>query len=593
TAITPGTLLSSGGLPRQKPDITAADGVMVTGAGGFPSQFYGTSAAAPHAGAVAALIKSANPSLTSAQIRSALVSTAIDIEAPGVDRDSGAGIVMAFEALQSIGVVPSPNFELGAVTLTEVSGNDNSRIEAGETATLSIELRNTGVVSATGVTAVLTTAATGVTITNQVVSYPTLTAPTGSAVGATPFTISLSSTVGCVNTIEFSLRISYTGGASQRAIPIPLQAGPPPITITTTLDDQQPPSGPGYTAATGLQDFRVNRDGFVAGCGEQKECAGTVPPTIGPRRFDSYKFTSCPSEGPKCVTVSLTNKCTGSAFALFAVAYLGSFDPNDVCGNYFADAGVSKTNGTTSSFSFDAPAGSTFVIIVHEVGSGVAVGCDYSLSVAGLCLPCPGPAFGLALRPGSQTVVQGGSSSYTLDVQSMLGFAQPVNLTAAVAPSNGAVTAEVSPGAVPPGTPATLTVRAGTSAPIGSSYTVTVTGASGGITRVTRTTVTVTGPDYVLSFSPSSVTANRATRVSSMLNIARLGGHTGTIDITAPDTSSIGVKLKPPAAATTDNSVTFKFKVKEGATVGTHQLVFTGRDPAGRQRIGTVTLIIQ
>ena len=41
---------------RPKPDISAIDGVTVTGAGGFPSPFFGTSAAAPHVAAVAALV---------------------------------------------------------------------------------------------------------------------------------------------------------------------------------------------------------------------------------------------------------------------------------------------------------------------------------------------------------------------------------------------------------------------------------------------------------------------------------------------------------------------------------------------------------
>ena len=76
-----------------KPDLTAADGVSVTGSNGlFPTTFFGTSAAAPHAAAIAALIKSRpGPALTPTQIRAALMSTAIDIEAPGYDRDSGVG----------------------------------------------------------------------------------------------------------------------------------------------------------------------------------------------------------------------------------------------------------------------------------------------------------------------------------------------------------------------------------------------------------------------------------------------------------------------------------------------------------------------
>ena len=38
---------------RNKPDLTAIDGVAVTGSGGFFNPFYGTSAASPHAAAIA------------------------------------------------------------------------------------------------------------------------------------------------------------------------------------------------------------------------------------------------------------------------------------------------------------------------------------------------------------------------------------------------------------------------------------------------------------------------------------------------------------------------------------------------------------
>ena len=95
TAVTPGNFSSTGGAVLQKPDLTAGDGAFVTGAGDFPGQFFGTSAAAPHAAAIMALIKSANPGFTQTQLRAALFATALDIEAPGVDRDSGIGIVMA------------------------------------------------------------------------------------------------------------------------------------------------------------------------------------------------------------------------------------------------------------------------------------------------------------------------------------------------------------------------------------------------------------------------------------------------------------------------------------------------------------------
>ncbi|HEX4342754.1 MAG TPA: S8 family serine peptidase, partial [Verrucomicrobiae bacterium] len=102
TPITPGDFSSTGGAFRQKPDLTAADGVSNTVPGVFQPRFYGTSCAAPHAAAIAALVKSYNHSLTQDQIRTALTSTALDIEDPGADRDSGAGIVMAMPALQYV-----------------------------------------------------------------------------------------------------------------------------------------------------------------------------------------------------------------------------------------------------------------------------------------------------------------------------------------------------------------------------------------------------------------------------------------------------------------------------------------------------------
>ncbi|MDY6839220.1 MAG: S8 family serine peptidase [Thermodesulfobacteriota bacterium] len=97
TAITPGDVSSTGGEVRLKPDLTAADGVAT--ATSWFNPFYGTSASAPHAAAVAALLLSKKPALTPAKVRAALTGSALDIEDSGWDRDSGAGIVMADGAL--------------------------------------------------------------------------------------------------------------------------------------------------------------------------------------------------------------------------------------------------------------------------------------------------------------------------------------------------------------------------------------------------------------------------------------------------------------------------------------------------------------
>ena len=99
TPFTPGNLTASGGLLLAKPDLTAANGV-ATSVPGFTT-FYGTSASAPHAAAIAGLLQAYNPELSAAEIRTLLNTSALDIEAAGIDRDSGVGIVMAETTLSA------------------------------------------------------------------------------------------------------------------------------------------------------------------------------------------------------------------------------------------------------------------------------------------------------------------------------------------------------------------------------------------------------------------------------------------------------------------------------------------------------------
>src|SRR5204863_188450 len=81
--------------------------------------------------------------------------------------------------------------------------------------------------------------------------------------------------------------------------------------------------------------------------------------------YDAYTFTNS-TGGPACVTVDLNTTCTGTNF-IFSAAYLGTFDPANICTNWLADSGLSPN--PTRSYSFTVPAGARFVINVHEVTS--------------------------------------------------------------------------------------------------------------------------------------------------------------------------------------------------------------------------------
>jgi hypothetical protein len=90
---------------RNKPQVTGIDGTNTTFFGGidvegdgFPN-FFGTSAAAPHVAAVAALMKQVAPSATPRQIRIALEQTAADMGPVGYDFFTGYGLVQADAAI--------------------------------------------------------------------------------------------------------------------------------------------------------------------------------------------------------------------------------------------------------------------------------------------------------------------------------------------------------------------------------------------------------------------------------------------------------------------------------------------------------------
>jgi len=144
-------LFASNGTPlatpdvRSKPEITAVDGVNTTfffndshGNDGI-DDFFGTSAAAPHAAGVAALMLEAQPGSTSQQIRSALETTAINMNTDGFDHASGYGLIQADAAIAALLVTggntpPTANFVAVSTDLdvdfTDASGDSDGSVMA-------------------------------------------------------------------------------------------------------------------------------------------------------------------------------------------------------------------------------------------------------------------------------------------------------------------------------------------------------------------------------------------------------------------------------------------------------------------------------
>ena len=380
TAFTPGNFSSTGGTVFQQPLIAASDGNSVTGVGGFGSPFYGTSCAAPTAAAIAGLIKAANPALTPAQIKTALTTTAIDIEAAGIDRDTGNGVVMPYPAMQSLALTGKAFIEFNGATQTETCCNGNTLIEPGEGGTLTINLKNTGLANATGITTTLTTSTPNISIIQPASAYSTLNSGGGTGNNTTLYRFSMGLATPVDQIISFTLTINYAGGwAASQAIHFTLQTGRQPI--TTTLDAVAPPTSASFpVTGTTTQTGRLN----LSGTGTQSTCAAfkTNPgaSATGARNVDTYTLTN-PTAATVCVTATLTEEKTENDF-LFHVGYAGSFVPATPSTNYLADWGTSNRI-IPMSMSFNVLGGQTIVIAVPG-NTAALTGTPYTLQISGL-----------------------------------------------------------------------------------------------------------------------------------------------------------------------------------------------------------------
>ncbi len=225
TPITPGDVSSTGGEVRQKPDITAADGVL-TSVDGF-DPFFGTSAAAPHAAAIAGLVLSGNPGIDPAEVREALTSTAIDIGAPGVDGRSGHGVVLADKVLEFTGASPQPLAQAAAPTVTPDGGGQF--LNPGDSATIDLPVTNNGDATAVSTSVVLTSSTPGVTITPRAQSYGAIDK------GATvtkPYRLTVPASHQVGEPVELSARVTFAGASSPTVGKFALDVGEPsPTTV--------------------------------------------------------------------------------------------------------------------------------------------------------------------------------------------------------------------------------------------------------------------------------------------------------------------------------------------------------------------------
>jgi kumamolisin len=240
----------------------------------------------------------------------------------------------------------------------------------------------------------------------------------------------------------------------------------------------------------------------------------------------------------------------------------------------------------------------------HDIASGsngepAAIGYDLatgwgspngSALITALLSTINTPGFGLTASPTMVSVAPGGTATATITSAVINGFASAISLSATGQPAGVNIT--FNPNPINGAGTSTMSITVGSSTAIGS-YSIKVTGTSGGITEVVTVTLAVTKPaaGYTISASPTSISVARGgsgtstvtTTISgnfdSAISLSATGYPTGVTVTFSPET------IRAPGAGTS----TMKVKVGKGVALGDHTITINATG-AGIPRTVQVTL---
>lgn len=215
----------------------------------------------------------------------------------------------------------------------------------------------------------------------------------------------------------------------------------------------------------------------------------------------SFTVTSTPANGfASNVTLSASPAISGVTWGFSA--------------NPIAASGSSTLTATTTT----AATPGTYTVTVTGTSGALTRTTNVQLTISAPATP----NFTLSATPASRTVTAGGSTTFTVANTATGGFASAITLSAT--PAISGVSYSFSPNPMSAGGSSTLTCTT-TAAAAPGTYTLTISGTGGSLTRTTTVQLTVSAPssgNAVKTFSAApnlAVPDNNTTGVTSTINV--------------------------------------------------------------------------
>lgn len=249
-------------------------------------------------------------------------------------------------------------------------------------------------------------------------------------------------------------------------------------------------------------------------------------------------------------------------------------------------------NGATCTYNFGSPS-NTITLTVTDGNSNTSTTTgQVNLSESYTSVP----DFSTASAPVTQTITQGGSTSYALTVQSLNGFNSPVTFYALNPPSGYLVSStNWSPisATPPPNRTATSTFTIATNGSTATgTFTITLRAVSGTVTHDTAVTLTVAPSSSVPTLTSVSINPNTVTSA---------GSATITVTLTGPAPSPAGALVNlssnnppafsPPSTLVVQPGQTIASTTINAGAVANSTVVTVKASYGGSTQSGTVTVI--
>ena len=232
-------------------------------------------------------------------------------------------------------------------------------------------------------------------------------------------------------------------------------------------------------------------------------------------------------------------------------------------------------SGVTAMFGTN-PATSTSLLTLSATGSAATGTFSVTVSGASSTLSSnvtitltvnPAGDYTLSASPSSLSVVQGAKGTSTISVSPLNAFNGSVSLSASGLLSG--VTAAFNPTSTT--SSSTLTLMVSSTAALGT-FSITITGTSGGLSHSTTVSLTVLG--FAVSASPNSLSLARAGKVTSTISVTPQNGFTGTVSLSAAGLPrGVNASFNPSSTASIS---TLTLSATNKATIGTFSIQVRG-----------------